>query len=229
MMSSWNILKKVLKEEEIVRYSNSWNTTSFKPQMKKIKDWNNKKREVRKEEAPVASTRNPQVSQAPQEEKKKKWRKQDSPSYRIPRLQKRFHEQCLQNGQNLHRIQGQRGANNETTPFLKEITLSPDVLNTLAENKNSILPLKEIKNDLLSLQEINSSLLYLTQIVVQNKKEIDKFKFIVENNKPKVLIYNTHKLTQRQQQLYKYIKDTKEKTLKINYDMSIDNMTENMN
>ena len=36
--------------------------------------------------------------------------------------------------------------------------LSPDVLNTLKEIENSILPLKEIKNSLLSLQEINNNL-----------------------------------------------------------------------
>ncbi|MBW0505363.1 hypothetical protein O181_045078 [Austropuccinia psidii MF-1] len=49
------------------------------------------KREESKEEALVASTRNPQASQPPQEGKKnkiKKGRKPYSPSYRIPRIQK---------------------------------------------------------------------------------------------------------------------------------------------
>ncbi|MBW0570082.1 hypothetical protein O181_109797 [Austropuccinia psidii MF-1] len=69
----------------------------------------------------------------------------------FPKLQdsknpKRCHGQCLQHGQNLVGIQGQGGAKNETTSSPTEITLSPDVLNTLTEIKNSILPLKEIKN-----------------------------------------------------------------------------------
>ncbi|MBW0558306.1 hypothetical protein O181_098021 [Austropuccinia psidii MF-1] len=52
---------------------------------------------------------------------------------------------------------------------------------------------------------------------------------MVENNKPKVLIDNTQKLIQGQQELYKYIKDIKDKTLTINYDVSIDNLTEKLN
>ncbi|MBW0514141.1 hypothetical protein O181_053856 [Austropuccinia psidii MF-1] len=152
----------------------------------------------------------------------------------FPRLQhfknlKRCHGKCLQHGPNLDGIQGQRGTKNETTSFPKEITLSPDFGNTLIEITNSILPLKEIKNSLLSLQEINNSLSSLTNIVVQNKKEIDKIKFIVENNKPKVLIDSTQKLIQGQKKLYKYIKDIKDRTLTINYDMSIDNLTEKLN
>ncbi|MBW0576927.1 hypothetical protein O181_116642 [Austropuccinia psidii MF-1] len=72
----------------------------------------------------------------------------------LPKLQdsknpKRCHGHSLQHGQNLDGIQGQGGAKNETTSFPKEITLSPDVVNTLTEIKNSILPLKEIKNSLL--------------------------------------------------------------------------------
>ncbi|MBW0514733.1 hypothetical protein O181_054448 [Austropuccinia psidii MF-1] len=66
--------------------------------------------------------------------------------------------QCLQHGQNLDVIQGKRGTKNETTSFPKEITLSPDVENTLNEIRGSILPLEDIKNILLSLQEINNSL-----------------------------------------------------------------------
>ncbi|MBW0502433.1 hypothetical protein O181_042148 [Austropuccinia psidii MF-1] len=106
--------------------------------------------------------------------------------------------------------------------------LSPDVVNTLTEIKNSILPIKEIENSLLSLQEINNNLSSLTKIVVQNKKEIDNIKFIVENNKPKFLIDNTQNLIQGQQELYKYIKDFKDKTLTINHDVSIDNLTEKL-
>ncbi|MBW0555270.1 hypothetical protein O181_094985 [Austropuccinia psidii MF-1] len=152
----------------------------------------------------------------------------------FPKLQdsknwKRCHGQCLQHGQNLDGIQGQAGTKNETMSFPKEITLSPDVVNTLTEIENSILPLEEIKNSLLSLQEINDNLLSLTKHVLENKKEIDNIKFIVENNKPNVSTKNTQKLIQGQQELYKYIKDIKDKTLTINYDVSIDNLTENLN
>ncbi|MBW0550617.1 hypothetical protein O181_090332 [Austropuccinia psidii MF-1] len=56
-------------------------------------------------------------------------------------------------------------------------------------------------------------------MLVQNKKEINNIKFIVENNKPKALIDNSCKLIQEQQQLYKYIKDIKDNTLTINYDV----------
>ncbi|MBW0542754.1 hypothetical protein O181_082469 [Austropuccinia psidii MF-1] len=94
------------------------------------------------EEAPIASTSKPQEGK---KNKKKNWRKPYYPSYRIPKNPKRCHGQCLQHGQNLDGIQGQRGAKNETTSFPKEITLSPDVVNTLTEIENSILPLKELK------------------------------------------------------------------------------------
>ncbi|MBW0549696.1 hypothetical protein O181_089411 [Austropuccinia psidii MF-1] len=53
--------------------------------------------------------------------------------------------------------------------------------------------------------------------------------FIVENNKPKALIDSTQNLIQGQQELYKYIKDIKDKTLTINYDVSIHNPTEKLN
>ncbi|MBW0499878.1 hypothetical protein O181_039593, partial [Austropuccinia psidii MF-1] len=152
----------------------------------------------------------------------------------FPKLQdlknpKRCHGQCLQHGQNLDGIQGQRGTKNKITSFPKERALSPDVVNTLNEIKNSILPLKYIRNSLLSLQEINNSLSSLTNILVQNKKEIDKIEFMVETNKPKLLIDNTQKLLQVKQELFKYIKDIEEKTLKINHEVSIDNLTEKLN
>ncbi|MBW0547856.1 hypothetical protein O181_087571 [Austropuccinia psidii MF-1] len=91
VMNSWHILKKFLKEEEIVRYSNGWNPLSSKPQIKKIKEYHAKKKEATKEEAPVASTSKPQANPLPQEgkkNKKKNWRKPYSPSYRIPKIQK---------------------------------------------------------------------------------------------------------------------------------------------
>ncbi|MBW0500995.1 hypothetical protein O181_040710 [Austropuccinia psidii MF-1] len=90
-MSSWNILKTFLKEEEIVRYSNGWNALSPKPQIKRIKEYNPKKREARKEESPVASTRKPPANQPPKEGKKNKknnCKKPYSPSYRISKIQK---------------------------------------------------------------------------------------------------------------------------------------------
>ncbi|MBW0594010.1 hypothetical protein O181_133725 [Austropuccinia psidii MF-1] len=90
VMNSWHILKRLLKEEKIVRYSNGWNPLSSKPQIKNIKDYHAKKKEATKEEAPVASTSKPQVNPLPQEGKKKKkknWRKPYSPSCRIPKIQ----------------------------------------------------------------------------------------------------------------------------------------------
>ncbi|MBW0525272.1 hypothetical protein O181_064987 [Austropuccinia psidii MF-1] len=51
---------------------------------------------------------------------------------------------------------------------------------------------------------------------------------MVENNKPKVFIDNTQKLIQGQE-LYIYINNIKDKTLTIDYDMSIDNLTEKLN
>ncbi|MBW0504318.1 hypothetical protein O181_044033 [Austropuccinia psidii MF-1] len=89
VMNSWHILKKFLREEEIVRYSNGWNLLSFEPQIKNIKEYHVKKRDVSKEEAPVASTSNPQANQLPQKGKKsrkKNWRKPYYPSYRIPKI-----------------------------------------------------------------------------------------------------------------------------------------------
>ncbi|MBW0547245.1 hypothetical protein O181_086960 [Austropuccinia psidii MF-1] len=62
VMNSWNILKKFLKEEEIVRYSNGWNPLSSKPQIKKIKEYHAKRKDASKEEAPVASTSKPQAN-----------------------------------------------------------------------------------------------------------------------------------------------------------------------
>ncbi|MBW0587601.1 hypothetical protein O181_127316 [Austropuccinia psidii MF-1] len=89
-MNSWHILKRFLKEEKIVRYSNGCNPLSSKPQIKKIKEYHAKKKEATKEEAPVASTSKPQANPLPQEGKRqeKNWRKPYSPSYRIPKIQK---------------------------------------------------------------------------------------------------------------------------------------------
>ncbi|MBW0560992.1 hypothetical protein O181_100707 [Austropuccinia psidii MF-1] len=72
VMSSWHILKRFLKEEEIVRYPNGWNPLLSKPQIKKIKEYHAKKRGASREGAPVASTRKTQVNQPFQEGKKNK-------------------------------------------------------------------------------------------------------------------------------------------------------------
>ncbi|MBW0510563.1 hypothetical protein O181_050278 [Austropuccinia psidii MF-1] len=68
-----------------VRYSNGWKPLSSKPQIKKIKEYHDKKKEATKEEAPVAPTSKPQEGK---KNKKKNWRKPYSPSYRIPKIQK---------------------------------------------------------------------------------------------------------------------------------------------
>ncbi|MBW0573457.1 hypothetical protein O181_113172 [Austropuccinia psidii MF-1] len=151
VMNSWNILKKFCKEEEIVRYSNGWNPLSSKPQPNKIKEYNSKKREATKEEAPSQPS-----SPRRGEEQEKELEKAIFPKLQDSKNPKRCHGKFLQHGQNLDGIEGQGGTNNETTSFPKEITLSPDVVNTLTEIKSSILPLKEIKKSSLSSQEINN-------------------------------------------------------------------------
>ncbi|MBW0520089.1 hypothetical protein O181_059804 [Austropuccinia psidii MF-1] len=88
VMSSWHILKKFLKEEEIVRYSNGCNPLSSKPQIKQIKEYHGKKKEASNEEALVAFTSNNQLPQEGKKNKKKNWRKPYPPSYRIPEIQK---------------------------------------------------------------------------------------------------------------------------------------------
>ncbi|MBW0589458.1 hypothetical protein O181_129173 [Austropuccinia psidii MF-1] len=151
VMNSWHILKMFLKEGEIVRYSNGWNPLSFKPQIKRIKEYHAKKKEVTKEEAPVTSTSKPQANPLPQEgkkNKKKNLRKQYPPSYRIQKIQKDAMDNVFNMDKTL-RDQGQGGEKNETTSFPKEITLSLDFVNTLTEIKNSMLPLSEIKHSLL--------------------------------------------------------------------------------
>ncbi|MBW0555506.1 hypothetical protein O181_095221 [Austropuccinia psidii MF-1] len=140
VMNSWNILKRFLKEEEIVRYSNGWNPLSSKPQIKNIKEYHTKKEEVTKEEAPRQPT-----SPRREEEQEKELDKAIFIKLQDSKNPKGCHGQCLQHGQNLDEIQGQGGAKNEETSFPKEINLSPDVVNTLTEIENSILPLKKLR------------------------------------------------------------------------------------
>ncbi|MBW0506558.1 hypothetical protein O181_046273 [Austropuccinia psidii MF-1] len=80
-----------------------------------------------------------------EEEQEKDLKETIFPKLQNPNNIKRCHGQFFQHGQNFDGIQGQGGTKNETTPFPKEIPLSPDVLNTLTELKNSILPIKYIK------------------------------------------------------------------------------------
>ncbi|MBW0593805.1 hypothetical protein O181_133520 [Austropuccinia psidii MF-1] len=190
VMNSWHILKKFLKEEEIVRYSNGWNPLSSKPQIKEIKEYHAKKEGGNQGRSPSSLYQKaPSQPTSPrrEEEQEKELEKTIFSKLQDSKNPKGCHGQCIQHGQNLDGIQGQGRKKNETTSFPKEITLSKDVVNTLTEINNSILPLKEIKKGLLSLQEINNDLSSLTNIVVQNKKDIDNIKFIVENNKPKIL------------------------------------------
>ncbi|MBW0587471.1 hypothetical protein O181_127186 [Austropuccinia psidii MF-1] len=122
-MNSWHILKKFLKEEEIVRYSNGWNQLSSKPQIKKIKEYYSKKKEERKEEAPVASTRKPQANQLPQEGKKNKknnWRKPYSPSYRIPRIKNVSMEKILNMARNVMEFKDKVEQRMRQPPFPKK-------------------------------------------------------------------------------------------------------------
>ncbi|MBW0541739.1 hypothetical protein O181_081454 [Austropuccinia psidii MF-1] len=66
-----------------MRYSNGWNPLPSKPQIKKMKEYNAKKREANKEEDQVVSNSKPQANQIPQEgekNKEKNWRKPYSPS-----------------------------------------------------------------------------------------------------------------------------------------------------
>ncbi|MBW0519308.1 hypothetical protein O181_059023 [Austropuccinia psidii MF-1] len=79
------------------------------------------------------------------EEQEKELEKTIFPKLEDSKNPKRFHRQCLQHGQKLDGIQGQGGANNETTSFPKELTLSPDVVNTLTEIKDIIYVLKKLK------------------------------------------------------------------------------------
>ncbi|MBW0549098.1 hypothetical protein O181_088813 [Austropuccinia psidii MF-1] len=144
-------------------------STIIQTSNKKVKEYHTKKKEASKEEAPVASTSKPQTSPKREEEQEQELEETIFPKLQDSKSPKRCHRKCLQHGQNLDGIQGKRGTKNGKTPFTKEITLSPDVLDTLTEIKKSILPLKEIKNSLLSLQEIYGSLLSLTQIKIINQ------------------------------------------------------------
>ncbi|MBW0521137.1 hypothetical protein O181_060852 [Austropuccinia psidii MF-1] len=140
VMNYWHILKRFLKGEEIVRYSNGWNPLSSKPLIKKIKAYHDKKKEATKEDTSSQPT-----SPRREEEQEKELEKTIFPKLQDSKNSKRCHGQCLQHGQNLDGIQGKGGAKNEKTSFPNEISFSPDVVNTLTEIKNSILPLKELK------------------------------------------------------------------------------------
>ncbi|MBW0530113.1 hypothetical protein O181_069828 [Austropuccinia psidii MF-1] len=65
-----------------------------------------------------------------EEEKEKEQKKTIFPQLQDSKNPKICHGQCLQHGQNLDGIQGQGGEKDETTSFPKEITGSPDFVNT---------------------------------------------------------------------------------------------------
>ncbi|MBW0588205.1 hypothetical protein O181_127920 [Austropuccinia psidii MF-1] len=120
VMSSWNILKTFLTEEEIVVYSNGWNPLSSKPQIKRIKEYHSKKKEASKEGGPGASTSQPQANQPPQEgkkNKKKNWRKPYSPSYRIPKIQKDAMENVFNMARNLIEFKDKEEQRMRQPPF----------------------------------------------------------------------------------------------------------------
>ncbi|MBW0490168.1 hypothetical protein O181_029883 [Austropuccinia psidii MF-1] len=151
---------------------------------KKIKKDNGilpKKRKVRKVEAPVASTSNTQVNQTPKEGKnknKRNWKKPYSPNYRMSRIEKDFMDNVFNMSRTLMEFKDKEKQRMRQPSLAIKTSLSPDVVGTLTDIQNSILPLNFIKSGLLSL----------SQIFVQIKKEIDKIKFMVENNIPKTLI-----------------------------------------
>ncbi|MBW0516714.1 hypothetical protein O181_056429 [Austropuccinia psidii MF-1] len=68
-----------------------------------------------------------------EEEQENKLEETISPKLQDSKNPKTCHGKCLQHGQNLDEIQGQRGTKKETTSFHKEIPLSPDFVNTLTE------------------------------------------------------------------------------------------------
>ncbi|MBW0542655.1 hypothetical protein O181_082370 [Austropuccinia psidii MF-1] len=108
-----------------------------------------------------------------EKEQEKEFEESIFPNLQDHKNPERCYGKCLQHGQNIDGIQGQRRTKTEAIIFPKEINLSPDAVNTLTEIKSSMLPLKDIKESLSSLKEMKNSILSLTQIVVQNKKEID--------------------------------------------------------
>ncbi|MBW0561157.1 hypothetical protein O181_100872 [Austropuccinia psidii MF-1] len=93
VMNSWYILKKLLKEEEIVRYSNGWNPLSSKPQIKKDKGVPLQKEGGKQGRSPSSfyQKASSQTTSPRREEKhKSNWGKPYSASYRIPKLQKKM-------------------------------------------------------------------------------------------------------------------------------------------
>ncbi|MBW0479467.1 hypothetical protein O181_019182 [Austropuccinia psidii MF-1] len=123
VMNSWHILNRLLQEEEIVKHSNGWNPLSSKPEIKKINEWHNKKREASKEEAPITSTIKAQSKKPPHEVKKSKknnWRKPYSLSYRIPRIQKDGINNVSNMASTLMELQGKEGKRMRQLSFPKE-------------------------------------------------------------------------------------------------------------
>ncbi|MBW0551981.1 hypothetical protein O181_091696 [Austropuccinia psidii MF-1] len=116
-MNSWNILKKFLQEEEIVKCSNGWNTILYKPKNKKTKEWHNKKggNQGRSPGSFYQQASSQPTFPVRRREQEKKEEENISPKLKDPKNPKRCHRQ------NLHGIEGQRGTNNEANIFPKEI------------------------------------------------------------------------------------------------------------
>ncbi|MBW0589021.1 hypothetical protein O181_128736 [Austropuccinia psidii MF-1] len=96
VMDSWHVLKRLIEEEDIVRYSNGWNPLSSKPPIKKIKEYHAKKKEATKGEAPSEPT-----SPRREEEQEKELEKPILPKLPDSKNPKRCHGQCLKHSQNL--------------------------------------------------------------------------------------------------------------------------------
>ncbi|MBW0585053.1 hypothetical protein O181_124768 [Austropuccinia psidii MF-1] len=98
VINSWNILKKILNEEEIVRYSNGWNPLSSKPQIKKIKDWCNKKEGGKQGRSPRSfylQATSQLTSPRREEEQENQLEETIFPKLQDSNNPKRFHGQCL--------------------------------------------------------------------------------------------------------------------------------------
>ncbi|MBW0586157.1 hypothetical protein O181_125872 [Austropuccinia psidii MF-1] len=98
VINSWHILKKFLKEEEIMRYSNGWNPLSSKPQIKKIKEYHAKKERGKQGRSPSSFYQ--QASSQPtsprrEEEQEKELEETIFPKLKDPKNPKRCHGQCL--------------------------------------------------------------------------------------------------------------------------------------
>ncbi|MBW0535952.1 hypothetical protein O181_075667 [Austropuccinia psidii MF-1] len=114
----------------------------------KIKEYHSKKKGGKQGRSPSSfyqQALSQSTSPRREEEQEKELEETIFPKLQDSKNPKGFYGPCIQHGQNLNGIQEQGRTKNETTSFPPEIALSPDVLNTLTDLKDSILPLKDIK------------------------------------------------------------------------------------